>query len=66
MREEGREKGVQFRYGPSKQRRKRRTTEGQEFESRCVVVGEGEQGVATRKSQMPGTQEVPRTQKGGI
>jgi hypothetical protein len=31
-----------------------------------VCSSEGEElGVATRKSQMPGTQEVPRTQQGG-
>ena len=41
------------------------STEGQELQSRCVAVGERELGVATRKSQMPGTQEVPRTQQGG-
>ena len=39
--------------------------DGPEFESRCVAVGEGELRVATRKSQMPGTQEVPRIQQGG-
>jgi hypothetical protein len=26
-----------------------------EFERRCVAVGEGELGVATRKAQLPGT-----------
>jgi hypothetical protein len=36
----------------------------QEFEPRCVVAGVGELGVATRKSQRPGTQEIPRTQLG--
>jgi hypothetical protein len=30
----------------------------------CVGVGDGELGVATRKSQMPGIQEFPRTQQG--
>jgi hypothetical protein len=59
-REEGKGEGGQFRYG----RRDRRSSEGQEFESRCVAVREGELEVA-RKSQMPGTQEVPRTQHGG-
>lgn len=59
--EEGEGKGGQFRYG----RRWGRHREAQEFESRCVVVGEEELGVATSKSQMPGTQEVPRTQQGG-
>jgi hypothetical protein len=33
-----------------------RSTEGQEFERRCVEVGEGKMGVATRKSQMTETQ----------
>ena len=28
-------------------------------------MGEGEVFVATIKSQMPGTQEIPRTQQGG-
>jgi hypothetical protein len=41
------------------------STEDQEFERRRVAVGEGDLGVATRKSQMPGTQEIPRTQQGG-
>jgi hypothetical protein len=39
-----------------------RNTEGQEFENRFVAVGEGELGVATRKSQLLRTQDVPRTQ----
>jgi hypothetical protein len=38
----------------------------QEFERRCVKVGKGELGVATRKSQMPGTQQVSWTQQGGL
>ena len=33
----------------------------QEIEQRHVAVWDGELGVATRKSQMPGKQEVPRT-----
>ena len=57
----GRKKGGQFRHG----KRWGRSTEGQEFERRYVAVGEGELGVAIRKSQMPGTQEVPSTQQGG-
>jgi hypothetical protein len=60
-REEGERKWGQFRYG----RRWGRSTEGQGFETRCVVLGEGEPGLATRNSQMPGIQEVPRTQQGG-
>ena len=35
----------------------------QEFEQRCVAMGDKELGVATSKSQMPGKQEAPRTQK---
>ena len=38
---------------------------GQEFEQRCLAVGEEELGVATRKSKTSGTQEIPRTQQGG-
>jgi hypothetical protein len=45
------------RYG----KRWRRCTEGQEIEQRCVSMGDEELGVATRKSQMPGKQEPPRT-----
>jgi hypothetical protein len=45
-------------------RRLGRITEGQEFEWRCVAVGDRELGVATRKSQMAGNQEVPRIQQG--
>jgi hypothetical protein len=56
---EGRGKRGQFRY----RRRWGRSTEGQEFESRCVAVGEGELGVATRKPHVPGTQEIPRIQQ---
>jgi hypothetical protein len=39
------ERGIQFRY----ERRWARSTEDQEFESRCVAVGEGEQRVATKE-----------------
>jgi hypothetical protein len=35
--------------------------EGQEIEQNCLVMGDGEPGIATRKSQMPGKQEPPRT-----
>ena len=45
-----------IRYG----RRWSRCTEGQEIEQRCVAMGDGALGVATRKSQMPGKQEPPR------
>jgi hypothetical protein len=39
-----------------------RNTEGQEIEWRCVAVGDGELGVATSKSQMPGKPEAYRNQ----
>ena len=38
--------------------------EGREFDQRCVGMGDGELEVATRKSQMPGKQEPPRTSQG--
>jgi len=38
--------------------------EVQEIEQRCIAMGDGELGVATSKSQMPGKQEAPRTQHG--
>jgi hypothetical protein len=42
-----------------------RNTEGQEIEKqRYIAVEAGELGVATSKSQMPRTQEVPKTQWG--
>ena len=42
-----------------------KSTKGQDFERRCIAMGEGKLGVATRKSKMPETQEVPRIQQGG-
>jgi hypothetical protein len=45
-------------------RRQGRSTEGQEIELMFVAVRDGELGVATRKSQMSGEQEVSRTQWG--
>jgi hypothetical protein len=54
------EKGHRMRYG----RRWRRCTEGQEIEQRCVTMGDGELGVATKKCQMPGKKEAPRIQQG--
>jgi len=42
----------------------RRSTDAQEIEQRCAAIGDKELGVATRKFQMPGKQEVPRTQQG--
>ena len=57
-REGGVKKGGRIRYG----KRQERSTEGQEIEQKYVAVGDGELGVATRKSQTPGKQEVNRTQ----
>ena len=37
---------------------------GQEIEQRSVVMGFGKLGIATRKSQMPGKQEAPKSQWG--
>jgi hypothetical protein len=51
-------KGGRIRCG----RRLGRCTEGQEIEQTCIAMEDGELGVATRKSQMPGKQEAPRTQ----
>ena len=51
---------VGFRY----RRRWDEAQRGQKFKSRCVAVWEGGLGIATRKSQMLRTQEVPRTQQG--
>jgi hypothetical protein len=38
-----------------------RCTEGQKNEQRYIEMGDGELGTATKKSQMPGKQEAPRT-----
>ena len=40
-----------------------RNTEDHEIEWRYIAMGDGELGVANGKSQMPGTQEAPRTQQ---
>jgi hypothetical protein len=37
-------------------------TKGQEIEQRCTVMWDEELEAATRKFQMPGKQEAPRTQ----
>ena len=50
-----------FRYG-----RWGKNTQGQEYESKYVAVGEGELGIAIRKSLMPRTQEIPWIQKGEL
>jgi hypothetical protein len=42
----------------------RRQKRIQEIEWSSVAIGNGELGGATRKSQMPGKQEAPRTQRG--
>jgi hypothetical protein len=39
-------------------------SDDQETEYRCVAVRDGEMGIATRKSQVPGKQEIPKTQRG--
>jgi hypothetical protein len=39
-------------------------TEGQEFEQRCVAMGDRELEEATSKSQMPGKPETPTNQQG--
>jgi hypothetical protein len=44
-------------------RRWSKCTEGQEIEQRCVAMGNGQLEV-TRKSQMAGMQEPPRTPRG--
>ena len=74
--EERRRRGIKGRAGsdvtfpplplhplPSR-RRWRRYTEGPQIEQRSVAMGDGELGVATRKSQMLGKQEAPRSQQG--
>ena len=38
--------------------------EVQEIEQRCVAVEDGELGITTRKSKMPGTQEFPSIHQG--
>jgi hypothetical protein len=38
----------------------------EEIEQRSVAMGDGELGIATRKSQMPGKQEPPRTLRDDI
>ena len=56
------EEGVGEKRGRIKYKKRwRRYTEGQEIEQSCAAIGDGELGVATRKSQMPGKQECPRT-----
>ena len=47
-------------------RRWRKCTEGQEIEQRCVTMRDGEQGVATRKSQRPEKQGPPGLHRDGI
>jgi hypothetical protein len=59
-RREERKNWSRIRYG----RRQGRYTEVQEIEQMGAAMGDGELGVATRKSHMPGKQETPRTQQG--
>ena len=47
-------KGGRIRYG----RRRGRRTKGREIEQKCVTVGDGELGIATRMSQMTGKQDL--------
>ena len=58
------EKGKKRRRKEEDGRRWKRCTEGHEIEQKYVAMGDGELEVATRKFQMPGKQETPRTQKG--
>jgi hypothetical protein len=45
-------------------RDRREVQKGQEIEQKYLAVSDGELGVTTRKFQMPGNQEFPRTQWG--
>jgi hypothetical protein len=54
---EGWENRGRIRHGV----RRKRCTEDQEIEQRCVAMGDGELGIAPRNSQMPGKQEPLRT-----
>ena len=54
------EKGGMIRCG----RRWGRSTGSQEFEKEVCSSEKWKLEIANRKSQMPGTQEVPRTQQG--
>jgi hypothetical protein len=60
MRERGKRRG-RIRYG---RRWREICREGQKIEQGYVGMGDGELGVATRKFQMPGKQEPPRTPQG--
>jgi hypothetical protein len=53
----GKKKWDRIRCG----RRQERHTEGQETEQRCIAMEGGELGIATRKFQISGKQESPRT-----
>ena len=58
----GREEGEWKKKGRIRyERRWRRCTQVHKIEQRYVVMGDGELRVATRKSQMSGKQEPPRT-----
>ena len=59
---QGQKKGAKVRYGRSEGE----CTEGQDFEQSCVALGNGELGVATRKSWMPGNQMAPGSNRNDI
>jgi hypothetical protein len=55
-----------IRKKKKKKRKEKKRKEKKRKEKVNALVGEGKLEVATRKSQMPGTQEVPSTQQGGF
>ena len=60
----GREEGEGGRGAESGMGGDGEDVEGQEIEQGSGAMGDGELGVAARKSQMPGKQEPPRTLRG--
>ena len=57
----GREEGKGKRRGRIRYvQRPGRCAEGEAIKQKCVEMGDGELGVATRKSQMPEKQDPPR------
>ena len=56
-------KGCLIRYKRGWGNAQRLSVNAQEIEQRCVAMGDGEQGVANRKTQMPEKKEAPRTQQ---
>ena len=58
----GREEGGQKKRGRIRHgKRWRRYIQGQEIKQTCVAMRHWEQGVITKKFQMPGKQDPPRT-----